>query len=181
LGRSSLLTPSILIRIIWSVAILGLLGALYGLYQQFVGYPSWDVTWINTKGYTALSLGSGVVRAFSTFSSAQEYAVFLSVSAVAWLALFTRATRWPMVLHFAGFATVVVALFYESQRTSVFLLGAGHGLRGGGATRPASDQRDAQRRRLRRALDCFAGSLGSSVAQPVGPRPAPAKYSSITR
>jgi hypothetical protein len=111
----------LILRIIWTVAILGLLAAIYGLIQQFSGFPSWDQSYINTKAYTALQVGNGVTRAFGTFSSGQEYAVFLSVATVAWLALLYKSTRWPMLIHLAGLAVVVTALWYESQRTSVFL------------------------------------------------------------
>ena len=112
---------ALLWRIAWTVAILSLMAALYGLYQQFVKFPTWDLVWIDSKGYTALNLGSGIVRAFSFFSSAQEYAVFLSVGVVAWAALAARRVRWPMPLHLAALGTVATALFYESQRTSVFI------------------------------------------------------------
>ncbi len=114
--------PVFMLRIVWTVAIMGLVAALYGLYQQFVGFPPWDVTYINTKGYLALNVGGGVIRAFSSFSSAQEYAVFLSVSTVAWVALLARRTRWPLIFHLAALGTVVTALFYEAQRTSFFLM-----------------------------------------------------------
>lgn len=112
---------ALLWRVAWTVAILSLLSACYGLYQQFVKFPTWDLVWIDSKGYTALNLGSGVVRAFSFFSSAQEYAVFLSMGVVSWAALATRRVRWPLPLHLAALATVATALFYESQRTSVFI------------------------------------------------------------
>jgi len=74
--------PDFVLRMIWTIAILGLVAAAYGLYQQYVGFPSWDANWISSKGYTALNVGNNVVRAFSSFSSGQEYAVFLAVSAV---------------------------------------------------------------------------------------------------
>jgi hypothetical protein len=116
----------LILSIIWTVAIMGLVSALYGLYQQFVGFPTWDYNWIQTKAYTALNIGGNgsgnVVRAFSFFSSAEEYAVFLSVAAVAWVALMGKATRWPMPMHVTAFVIVMVALFYESQRTSFFLV-----------------------------------------------------------
>jgi hypothetical protein len=99
-------TEELLWRVAWNVAILSLLVALYGLYQQFVRFPTWDLTWIASKGYTALNLGSGVIRAFSTFSSAQEYAVFLSVGVVTWAILASRASRLPFPVHMAGLATV---------------------------------------------------------------------------
>jgi hypothetical protein len=111
----------LIIRVIWTVAILGLISAVYGLYQQFVGFPSWDASYVSSKAYTALQVGNGVTRAFGTFSSGQEYAVFLSVAVVAWLALLGRRTRWPILLHLAALGTIMVALWYESQRTSVFL------------------------------------------------------------
>jgi hypothetical protein len=113
--------PDFVLRIIWEIAILGLIAAAYGLYQQFAHFPSWDARWLQTKSYTALAVGNGVTRAFSTFSSGQEYAVFLSVAAVAWVALLHKKNRWPLLLHLAGLGTVVVALWYEAQRTSVFL------------------------------------------------------------
>lgn len=113
--------PEFVMRMIWTVAILGLIAAAYGLYQQYVGFPTWDANWIHTKGYTALSVGNGFFRAFSSFSSSQEYAVFLAVSAVAWVSLMGRKTRWPLLMHVAALATVLYALYLESQRTSVFL------------------------------------------------------------
>ncbi len=115
------MTTDLLWRVTWIVAISSLGAALYGLYQQFRHFPSWDQAWIESKGYTALNLGSGVVRAFGTFSSAQEYAAFLSVGLVAWVALAGKATRLVWPLHLACTITVAVTLFYESQRTSVFL------------------------------------------------------------
>ena len=115
------MTTDLLWRVTWIVAISSLGAALYGLYQQFRHFPSWDQAWIESKGYTALNLGSGVVRAFGTFSSAQEYAAFLSVGLVAWVALAGKATRLVWPLHLACTTTVAVTLFYESQRTSVFL------------------------------------------------------------
>jgi hypothetical protein len=114
-------TTEVMWRIAWTVAILALGSAIYGLYQQFVGFPSWDLAWIDQKGYTALNLGSGVVRAFGSFSSAQEYAAFLGVGLIVWAALLTQKSRWPLPLHLAAMATVGAALFYEGQRTEVFL------------------------------------------------------------
>ena len=114
-------TAEVLWRVVWNVAVLSLIAAAYGLYQQFSHFPSWDVTWIESKGYTALNLGSGIIRAFSTFSSAQEYAVFLSVGLIVWTVLAVRSVRIPLPLHLVAMAVVAAALFYESQRTSIFI------------------------------------------------------------
>lgn len=120
IGRE-LLDEAMALLIIRVIAILALLSSIYGLIQQFHGFPSWDQHWISTKGYAALSLGNNVNRAFGTFSSAQEYAAFLTVGLVAWLALARKPTRMFTPLHVCATATVATALWFESERTAVFL------------------------------------------------------------
>jgi hypothetical protein len=120
IGRE-LLDEENAILIIRMLAVLALLSAIYGLIQQFHGLPPWDRSWITSKGYTALSLGSNVIRAFGPFSSAQEYAAFLSLGLVAWLALAQKSTRILFPLHVAGIGVVATALWFESERTAVFL------------------------------------------------------------
>jgi hypothetical protein len=110
------------IQLVKTVAVLALLSAIYGLFQEFHGLPSWDASWIQSKGYAALNVGSGVIRAFGPFSSAEEYAAFLTVGLVAWIALGTKkGARMFPPLHLAATITVAVALWYESERTAVFL------------------------------------------------------------
>jgi hypothetical protein len=109
------------VLIVKIIAVLALLSAIYGLIQQFHGLPPWDKSWITSKGYAALTLGSNVIRAFGPFSSAQEYAAFLSVGLVAWLATARKSTRMFFPLHVAALGTVAVALWFESERTAVFL------------------------------------------------------------
>jgi len=108
-------------RLMWVIAFSSLGVAIYGLFQQFVGFPSWDSAWVGTDGYTALNVGNGVVRAFGTSSSAQEYALFLAVGVITWVALGVRGSRVPLIVRWPAIVTVAVALYYESQRTSVFL------------------------------------------------------------
>ncbi len=120
IGRS-LLDEVLALQIVKTVAILALLSAIYGLIQQFHGLPSWDAHWTQTKGYNALSLGNDVLRAFGPFSSAEEYAAFLTIGLVAWIALAVRGDRMLPPLHLAATVTVGVALWFESERTAVFL------------------------------------------------------------
>jgi hypothetical protein len=120
IGRA-LLDEVLALQIVRSVAILSVLAAIYGLFQQFHGLPSWDARWTTTSGYAALSLGNNVIRAFGSFSSAAEYAAFLSIGLVAWLALAGRRTRLFPPVHLAATVTVGVALWFESERTAVFL------------------------------------------------------------
>jgi hypothetical protein len=119
-GRA-LVDEDLALQLVRTVAVLSLFASIYGLFQQFNGLPSWDARWVGTKGYSALSLGSNVIRAFGSFSSAEEYAAFLSVGVVAWLALLGKRTRFFLPAHLAGLTTVCVALWFESERTAVFL------------------------------------------------------------
>ncbi|MEI8050355.1 MAG: hypothetical protein WCI12_02845 [Actinomycetes bacterium] len=120
-GRS-MVDDDLAFQIVWTVAVLGLLAALYGLFQQFVGFPSWDKHWIETRGYGALNIGNRAYRAFGTMSSGQDYAGFLGLSLVAWVCLlFSKKTRVILPLHVAAIVTIGVAIFFESERSIVFL------------------------------------------------------------
>ena len=120
IGRSFFddLEAEILIKVI---AWLSLSAAAYGLYQVFGHFPSWDQNWIASSGYTALNVGNGVTRAFGMSASAQEYAAFLGLGLIAWLALFFKAHRGAKVLPLSAMAVISYALYYEAQRTILFL------------------------------------------------------------
>jgi hypothetical protein len=106
-------------RILGLVAVLGVLAAVYGLSQTFIGFHSWDESWIRNQGYAALSVG-GVIRAFGTFSSASEYGSFVGIALLVWLFRGVRPARawvaWPIV------AVLAAALLYESSRGIMFKL-----------------------------------------------------------
>jgi hypothetical protein len=89
------------------------------LMQTFVRFPSWDERWIKQSGYSALNVG-GVVRAFSSFASASEYAMFLVVGLVCWLAL-GLASRWRLLVA-PAVVLLAEAIWYESARGAVVLL-----------------------------------------------------------
>lgn len=105
-------------RALLVVAVTSVPAALYGMYQISTGFPPWDQQWIDAAGYTALQVGSAV-RPFSSFSSASEYATFLSVAIVVWLALGRRFARPPAL---AATALLVVSVVYQSSRGSVVTL-----------------------------------------------------------
>ena len=102
-GRS-LLDDVTLRRLFQLVAVLSVVSAIYGLIQQFVGFPSWDERWITSSGYVALNVGNGVTRAFGNFSSAQEYAAFLSVGLVILVSSLQKVRRvlLPLALGAIG-------------------------------------------------------------------------------
>jgi hypothetical protein len=109
------------------VSVLAALDAFYGLVQQFAGFPSWDLRWINSSGYGALNVG-GFDRAFGSFSSAQEYSIFLCIGLVLWVALFRRGRFVWVALQFMMIGLLATAIVLESQRSAlvlvVFALGA---------------------------------------------------------
>jgi hypothetical protein len=99
--------------------------AAYGHFQTFQGFPTWDAAWITQSGYTALNVG-GVIRPFGTFASASEYATFLALGVVVWLAFGMRLSRLVMTLAAVG--VLVFAIFLVSTRGVIFMLAAGLGL-----------------------------------------------------
>jgi len=111
-------------RLLQVAAGLGIASALYGLFQTFVRMPSWDAAWVEAKGYAALNVG-GVIRSFASFSSASEYAGFLGISIVIWVA-HARGLRWPLTA--AILALLSAALWYQSSRGIVVITVAAVGL-----------------------------------------------------
>jgi len=119
--------------------------AAYGLLQtQYGTIASWDQAWIDVNGYGALlvkdSETGNALRPFSTFSSNQEYATFLSIgvtfvvamalrrrvaAAVAlpplMLALFLAGGRGSLVLS-AVAAVVLVALLTRSWLNGLLIV-----------------------------------------------------------
>lgn len=116
-GRT-LLTDEAFGSLLWLVAALGLVAAVYGLVQTFSGFPAWDQAWIDNEGYTALNVG-GVIRAFASFSAASEYAAFLGLAVVAWVAQGRGRLRWPLLA--GALALLATALWYESSRGIIVL------------------------------------------------------------
>ena len=109
------------LAIIKLIAWLGVLAAAYGTYQTFSHFPSWDAAWIESAGYTALNVGGGVVRAFGMSASAQEYAAFLGLSIIAWLAISLRSAGFMRFVAIGAIGLESYALYYEAQRTILFL------------------------------------------------------------
>jgi hypothetical protein len=109
------------------LSVLAALDAFYGLVQQLAGFPSWDLRWINSLGYSALNVG-GFIRSFGSFSSSEEYTVFLCIGLVSWVALFRRGRFVWVALQLISVALIGTALVLASQRgaivLAVFALGA---------------------------------------------------------
>ena len=106
-------------RMLTVLALLALPVVVYGYVQLNSGLPSWDASWVTSQGYSALSVG-GVIRPFSSLSSASEYAALLVVAIVVWAWL--RPLRSPWFIRVPVLAALLVSLFFESSRGVVFLL-----------------------------------------------------------
>jgi hypothetical protein len=61
--------------------------SLYGLWQLYAGFPSWDRAWLQVINYSSLNVTADVIRAFGTFSSSQEYVTYIGLALIAALAL----------------------------------------------------------------------------------------------
>jgi hypothetical protein len=103
------------------LSVLAALDAVYGLIQQLAGFPSWDLRWISSSGYSALNVG-GFDRAFGSFSSAQEYSVFLCIGLVLWVALFRRGRLAWVTLQLMVIGLLGTAIVLESQRSELVIV-----------------------------------------------------------
>jgi hypothetical protein len=112
-------TDDVLERLLKIVGVLAVPIALYGLRQTLVGFPSWDELWIRDRGYSALNVG-GVTRAFGSLSSGSEYAYYLAIGLLVWLAFWRRGARLALTVPVAGL--LLSGIFLESSRGIVVLL-----------------------------------------------------------
>lgn len=116
-GRS-LVDDRLLERLLVLVAWLGTIVAAYGLCQTFIGFPSWDDRWIAQQSNVSLNVG-GVIRAFASFSAASEYASFLGMAIVVWVALARGLGRTSFGL--IALALLGTAMWFESARGIIVL------------------------------------------------------------
>lgn len=114
IGRE-VLNDSLTDQLMAVLIVLGVIVGLYGLYQTQVGDPPWDVTWLNTTGgYSSLIVG-GTLRAWGTFASFAEYALFLGAALVAAVAFALRGRpAWLLATPVLG-----AALFLSSGRSAL--------------------------------------------------------------
>lgn len=91
-GRA-LVDDALLSRILRVVSYVALLAAVYGLYQVYVGLPSWDRAWVESKGYVSLHVSQNAIRPFASLSSSGEYVGLLAVGTVLWALRLRRAAQ----------------------------------------------------------------------------------------
>jgi hypothetical protein len=103
------------------MVVLGILTSLYGLYQLWFGFPSFEQYWIdNTEFYNSISVGN-VKRALATYSSAEEWGRYIEIGALIALGFgacarnYLRRAGW-----FACGAALTLMLLLTGQRTAIF-------------------------------------------------------------
>jgi hypothetical protein len=89
---------------------------IYGLLQTEVGFPSWDKSWLDLGGFTALSV-AGKIRAFASFASSAEYAIFLAAALTVCVAMFLHGRAITVL----AMPFIAVPMFLSSGRTVLAL------------------------------------------------------------
>ena len=118
LGRE-LGSPELVARLFRYLVGIAIVVGAYGLWQTEFGFPSWDALWWNlaqSPSYQSLTVGSSL-RPFSTFSSNQEYALWLAC-AIAVAVASALHGRGTLIL---AVPVLTVALLYASVRSTLVL------------------------------------------------------------
>jgi hypothetical protein len=112
-------SETVLRRLLIGAVGVALAAGLYGLHQTYFGLLPSEKQWVDlTKASNnALYIGDNAIRAFSFFTSAQEYVQFLSIGVVVLWAAFLRGARQALLpLPF-----LVIMIFLSSIRGAVVM------------------------------------------------------------
>lgn len=99
----------------------GVLSAILGIYQTYIGFLPWQNAWIKASiatGYTALFLGGGHIRSFGFSSNSPEYGNLLMVSSACIVAAAFAGRRAYLLLLPVLFTAQLLA----SQRSPILKL-----------------------------------------------------------
>lgn len=103
-------------KLMITIVIIGVVTGAYGLYQMVFGFFSFEKYWIETGGFASLRIGR-FIRAFSTFSSPEEYSRYLQIAGVIAFGYFLKRKNlgWLLIFAFIGISTIMTGV-----RSSVF-------------------------------------------------------------
>ena len=91
-------TPQNMEKLFKAVIVVSLLGAFYGMIQQFVGLTDVEKEWLRlTNNDVGQYISGGVIRVFSIFSSFAEYVTLLGMGAVFSVCLFLSGKRFYII------------------------------------------------------------------------------------
>ncbi len=130
------------VKLLKAVATIGCVVMIYGIYQTYFGFMDFEEYWIKYGGYAALHVG-GIIRAFSTFASASEYVLYITVFAVIIVAIMIHRKKlillpvlgislWAIIIGgsrgvvfmfiFATVALIALGLRNLKKSTFIFIL-----------------------------------------------------------
>ena len=104
-------------KLFFTIVVIGFITALYGLKQTFLGFTSFENYWIKYGGYSALHLFR-IIRSFSTFASAGEYAHYLVMSGIICFAFFLKSKQ--KIITLVALIVILTALFISAVRSAIF-------------------------------------------------------------
>jgi hypothetical protein len=92
---------------------MGVLAALLGIYQTYVGFLPWEETWIKAVGssYSALNLGGGHVRSFGFSVNSVEYGNLLVIASVGIIAAVLAGNQvYALLLPVMFYAMILASM-----------------------------------------------------------------------
>jgi putative inorganic carbon (hco3(-)) transporter len=115
-----------IVRFLKVFFVFALIAAVYGCYQEWFGYPAYEMRSImsNPHGERLLSLGGGKYRKFSFFSSPTDFGILMSACAVMLLGFMIniKMTGLKKIGLFIGLVLTVLAMSYSGTRTATMAL-----------------------------------------------------------
>jgi hypothetical protein len=103
-------------KLMIAIVIIGMITGAYGLCQMVFGFLPFEEYWIETGGFASLRVGR-FIRAFSAFSSPEEYSRYLQIAGVIAFGYFLKRKNlaWFLIFAFIGISTIMTGV-----RSSVF-------------------------------------------------------------
>lgn len=113
----------------WIIAS-GLCGA-YACYQQWVGFPAFELNWIQASEVRVAiyELDNGSFRKFSTLTDPAAFGILMAVSAILTIVTILKAPlKRTKVLFSVALLFQLLGMSYSGTRTAIFAVVAGLGL-----------------------------------------------------
>lgn len=106
--------------------VFSMIAALYGCYQEWFGYPAYEMRSImsNPQGERLLSLGGGKYRKFSFFASPTDFGLLMSCCALMFLVFFLNG-KFKLkrrITLLIGTVIFALAMSYSGTRTATMTL-----------------------------------------------------------
>ncbi len=106
---------------------IALLAAIYGLYQEFAGLPSYDLAWVtSTKQLIGLNFIQGRWRKWSFLSDCTAFGMFMAISSIfCSILLLGPYSRRKKLLLLISSLLMLLSMSYSGTRTAYAMIPAG--------------------------------------------------------